>query len=591
LPALTFVAALALLGVSGAYALSRTGRGLPGLLFWGALLLLLVVPFTFRLASRDAGRGERVGLVCVLGVALYAVKVMHDPFAFTYADELVHLHNANEILSTGTLFGHNSILPVTTRYPGLESVTAGLAALSGLSTFGAGLVVLASARLVAMLALYLLAERLSGSARAGGLAALIYAANPNFVFFGAQFTYESLALPMALVVLVAALRRDRGATGRERLEWFAAAGLCTFAVVATHHMTSYMVALFLLAVAVVAAVVANGSRRFRTWPLAALAVAATVVWLDVVASSTVGYLTPVFTNALSSTFNTLSHETAPRQLFSGPGGATTPLWEHVVGYASVAIMAVGLPFGLLRVWRTYRRDAFALVLAAAAVGYFGVLALRFVPGAWETANRASEFLFVGLAVVLALTGLERWSPPRVAWLGQATLAGAAAVVFTGGIIAGWPPTLRLPHTYRILADGQSLDPEGVAAARWARSELGEKRRFAAPESNGRLLLAYADERAFIGTYPDVRDVLGAWTLEPWELRLLHANRIEFVLFDRRKISADNMRGYFFSTADHVPRYPSALSAKFDRAVGVSRVYDSGDVKIYDVRRIHRAPLG
>ncbi len=60
----------------------------------------------------------------MVGLALYAAKLLRDPFGFTFGDELAHLHNLQEILATGGLFGSNSILPVTPRYPGLESAAA-----------------------------------------------------------------------------------------------------------------------------------------------------------------------------------------------------------------------------------------------------------------------------------------------------------------------------------------------------------------------------------------------------------------------------------------------------------------------------------
>jgi hypothetical protein len=42
-----------------------------------------------------------------------------------------------------------------------------------------------------------------------------------------------------------------------------------------------------------------------------------------------------------------------------------------------------------------RDNAPVVVLAMAGSVYFAFLVLRFVPGAWEIANRASDFLFVG----------------------------------------------------------------------------------------------------------------------------------------------------------------------------------------------------
>ena len=106
---LVAVAALGLLLVTWGNALARTGRPGAHALFWIGLVVILL-PAACRIASPGASRSERLILIMTTAIALYCVKVVRDPFAFTYADELVHQHNVNEILRTGKLFGTNSIL-------------------------------------------------------------------------------------------------------------------------------------------------------------------------------------------------------------------------------------------------------------------------------------------------------------------------------------------------------------------------------------------------------------------------------------------------------------------------------------------------
>ena len=95
--------AVGLMLVSAADALSRSGHAHGGALFWLGLLLILV-PVTARLTSASPSRNERVGLLVLLGLASYLVKVFRDPFRFLYADEFVHQYNALSILSTHDLF-------------------------------------------------------------------------------------------------------------------------------------------------------------------------------------------------------------------------------------------------------------------------------------------------------------------------------------------------------------------------------------------------------------------------------------------------------------------------------------------------------
>ncbi len=123
-PWLALAAAAGLVFVAGADALSRTGEPGASLLFWPGLALI-VFPAALRLTGEEASSGERAATVVLVGLALYGIKVLRDPFAFTFADELAHFHNLQQIEDTGRLFGSNSILPVTPWYPGLESMYGG----------------------------------------------------------------------------------------------------------------------------------------------------------------------------------------------------------------------------------------------------------------------------------------------------------------------------------------------------------------------------------------------------------------------------------------------------------------------------------
>ena len=82
------------------------------------------MPIFYRLTSRDASPGERLALVCLLGLSLYAVKVVRDAPLFTFSDELIHAFNAHQIAATHHLFEANPILKVTPYYPGLEGATS-----------------------------------------------------------------------------------------------------------------------------------------------------------------------------------------------------------------------------------------------------------------------------------------------------------------------------------------------------------------------------------------------------------------------------------------------------------------------------------
>ena len=87
---------------------------------------------------------------------------------------------------------------------------------------------------------------------------------------------------------------------RRRSVWTIPILLGTIAVIVTHHLSSYALLVTLAALSLLYFAVSRRARARGPWPFALFALAATAAWLGVVASSTVGYLTPVITNAMPS---------------------------------------------------------------------------------------------------------------------------------------------------------------------------------------------------------------------------------------------------------------------------------------------------
>lgn len=581
---LVLSSAFGLLLVSAADALSRSGHHHGGVLFWLGLLAIFL-PVTARLTSRAPSRNERVGLLVLLGLASYLVKVFRDPFRFLYADEFVHQFNANSILATHELFHKNPILPATPAYPGLEAPTAALSALTGMSTFASGLLIIAVARLIMMLALFLLYETVTGSGRVAGLAAALYAASPHYLFFIADYSYESLALPIAILALAAALRA-RPASGGHSRAWLIVALFLSIGVVVTHHMTSYALIVTLLAICVVPLPWLR-RRVPRPWAALAVAVVVTAGWLVLVGRETVGYLSPVILGALRETIRTVQGEAQVRQLFGASNGAAEgPAWEHYVGFGSALLVAIAVPFGLYVVWRRYRHLPAAIVLAVAGVVYVGSLVLRLVPSAWVIAARASEFLFIGAGLTLALFTL--WALERFPGLAaRAGLVVAAAIVLVGGVISTTPSSTRLAEPYRVSVRGGDLVPQGATVAQWVSAVLGSGNRVAAPAGDGRFLLVNGRQHVFSGTNPPVAQTLQTRVLRPWQVALLRRLGIRYVVTDSQASGADDANGYYFFR-NQAQRNLVLARKKFLRA-GADPIYDSGNIVVFDLRPGLRSP--
>lgn len=633
-PALTLVNALGLLTITYANQAALTAGRWAEVFFWAGLLLM-VLPSAMRLVSLTPTRRERIGIVTGLGLALYLVKVVHSPFDFTYSDEFFHLFNTNQIVQNGRLFTENSGLPVSALFPGLSAVTAALSSLSGLAVFPAGLIVVGLARLLLALSFYLFAEQVSRSARVAGLAALLYMSHSNFLFWSTQFSYESLSLPLSMGVLYLIMRREGAATAGHYVGLTILAMLGLSMMTITHHLSAYFLVIFLVLwwgltrtnfhhhvvmilskfflksnskldedkldiskdkSLVISASVNEPQRARREGPagLAPFALVLALTWLVYVALTTFTYLSPVLSKGTVAVLDLLSGDGTGRQLFTEVDGTVAPLWERIIGFGSILLSLSLLPFGLIRWWRQGRQTAVSWLLVLSSLLYFGILALRLTSASWEIGNRLSTYFYMGLAYLLALGITKLWNGRRPFWQ-EPSFALVFAVIFCGGLIAGWPPALRLAQPYVVASDGVAIQTQGRAVAEWVRTTLGPNHAIAADEANGRYLIAYGEQKAYVGRFPFIRQIITEPYLDQFQQAAIGKLSLEYVLVDERRIAWDNRVGYFFekATATQSASETAAITfepqviEKFDTQAQTNRMMDSGRIVIYDVRTLTR----
>jgi len=567
-PPLCLSNSLALLLVALAYTASRNSVGWAQGVFWLSLLVVFV-PTAIRIVSPSIARKERIALVVLLGCSLYLVKVLQSPLDFTFYDEFLHRQTANSILNSRHLFAENSLLPVSPLYPGLEMVTTAFANLSGLAVYDSGIVTLGIPRVGLMLALFLFYERVSDSAEIGGIAALLYAANSNFVFFDSQFSYESLSLPIAMTILyvIASQKQEKHLLAHLLLL------LPLIVLVAvTHHLTGYVLVGFLILWTLAALIRRQGTPRWSRLAIVTLVALAVIVgWTIVVGINITGYLAPVFSSGLKEFLTLLSFDNSGRELFQSASGRVSPLWERVVGIGSVICILIVLPIGALQivlspfrrrlafrkrpiipaatlqVWYRYRNSAAALALAAIVILHPIMQGFRLTSSGWEIANRSSEFLFWAIAFILAVGVLlmRTLKIPKSVWL--IGFAAWASVIFVGGAISGWPPWARLPGSYLVSADTRSVEPEGIQAAQWAGEFLPPQSRMAADRINSLLMSVYGNQRMITHLADNIylAPVYFSKTFGLHEIEQLRTADAQYLLVDSRLISSLPLVGVYF----------------------------------------------
>ena len=553
-PALALQASLCVLACGWAVAANLRGDPLATPAFYLGCAVL-VLPAAFRLTLPISSREERLSIVLVVTVALFLIRLARAPTQFVDHDEFLHWLTTINIEEQRRLFTPNPLLPVSALYPGLELATTALAGVTGLSIFAAATVLLGACRLVFMATLFFFFERVIGSARAASLACLVYMGSSTFLVFDSHFSYESLAVMLAATALLCeavAVSASRGA-----LATSASATLPMLAALSvTHHTTAFFLA------ALISGAALFSGLRLRALAVAGFAVLLPLLWSRYVGDATVGYLGPVIHNGLDEVERLMRH--APgRQLFVSDAGVVAPAWQRYTTLASVALVSLGLAFGFFRSLRvvsaapTHRAararrrwgasNPYLLVLTLVTLAFPLSVAFRLTRSGWEIGNRMGALSFFGIAPVIAISIVLVWQGASKNWIRALGVGLAAATVAAGGIVSGEGPDLLAQQHFQVSADHASIEPMGLATARWAREWLNPGNLFAADRIN-RLLLATYGRQDVATTLEDPRDssvAILSPTLGPLEKQALRDVGVQYVLADLRITSALPVVGVYF----------------------------------------------
>jgi hypothetical protein len=559
--------------------------------FWAGMGLLWIPPVV-RLLGTEARRRERIALLLLLGMGMYVVKVLYSPLSFYGYDEFQHWRTAQDIVRSGKLFEPNPLLPVSPLYPGLEIATSAIVKLTGLSVFVSGTLVVGAARLTMIVALYLLFETALASSWLAGVATAVYFLNPQFLFFDSAYAYESLGLVLALLALYIVVRRSEG-------HWPYAPGttflviLLLAATVVTHHVSSFVLAFALLLFAAISLAFPSAQSRLWQCGIALIAVSFVLMWLYLVASSVIGYLGPKFIGGVSEVLHLIVGEgssSGSRSLFQSYVGPSTPTFDRAASFAFTATMLVALPLGWLQIWRTRRIGATVVFLVICSLAYPASGLFRFTTIGAELNERLVAFVFVPVAycAAMAISGRPQIRS-SLAW--RTALTAISAVLLYGGIVIGTPYWARLPGPYLASADHRSIEAQGISAALWAKQFLGPANRIGADRINQILMLTFGEQWPVtaVSDKVDPASVFFGPVLTPFDRGLLRSGGVHYLVVDYRFTRDLPWLGYYYVDwePDAFKRkrpLPSSALAKFDRTPGVSRVFDSGDIAIFDVER-------
>jgi hypothetical protein len=591
-PALVIVA----LGVLGQAWIGYEGRitGNPSSLMWYATLCLIFTPSAALVMSRRLSDKARIWFTLYMSLALLATRVILYPSQFAYHDELINYRVLLSINHSGHLFTPNSVLPAVAHYPGMQIATSAVHHLTGLSLHSAGLIILLVVRVVMTLALIRIIQRISNSTAVGCLATLIYATNPQYIFFNSQFSYQSVALPLCFFcIYIFATRRKTGS-----IISLAPTVAVVLAVAATHHLTSLALVILLWAWLIFSKIARRPVSELL--PLAIISLLIVVAWTWLARSVILPYISEILQNSLANIANLASGKSSHR-MFTDSAGDHNPIWQAIVSIASVLLIISTL---IPALWLAFIKHR---LLSAAAMALFSIAAIypmipagHLTSATAEVSDRASGFVFVGLGYLVAIwwfrdipfhrhARTSRFTVARHAWL---FVLGLTICFIGGTIIGSGPDWLHGPGHYLVSADNRSVDQLALQAARWEGQNLPPNSRSYSDRVNGLLAAVYGKQHVVTSLGDGIQEgsvsTLLLQTATPTDASIACQARLDFLIADQRLATSLPHVGVYIDNGEYllgIRTSPPARIAltKFDEVPGVERVFDNGAIRIYDLR--------
>lgn len=439
------------------------------MLFWASVVVALA-PMTYLGLRRSTRDRNHVLLLGGIGFFTFLPKLFLDPNGPSYFDEYGHYRNALDIIRTNSSFPSSSYLPIEKYFPGLGGLTDLLHAVTRLSVWHSGLVVVGVSHCASLVVVYALAKSLGMVSRPAFLAAVVFGLNPSFMYFDSQYSYESLGLTLALVAILAMVRARQ--TGSVR--WIAAGIAAALACTVTHHVASVVMAASCLLLAFVVPSERWGGRQAGVvagWIVAAVAVIAPIIWLTAFATPTYDYLAPLLRSgfqevptALGITHQSATAGTTGESVRHGLFvGSNEPFYEKACGFLA-PVLALGLTMAVLL---SYLRRSVALPPRLLLVFplllsllYFASLPLTVTAAGGEAAHRSWAYSYIGVGLIAgaALAVYEWASRDWVASrrrLAGVVLGVSLAVMLIGNVASGEDIQYRFPGPYLFGSDTRS----------------------------------------------------------------------------------------------------------------------------------------
>lgn len=599
-PVVVCAAAIGILVIGYSYRLSGLGAdpSLYYIVFWLGMLTA-TLPSAAKLIARQGNRTDRLWAVVMVGMITMIPKLLRNPHGPSYHDEYAHWREAVDVAAAGKLFQPNTIIPIVEYFPGTSGLTVATQSISGLSMWTAGLVVIATLHIAGLFAVYVLGERMLCSARAGGVAALVYGLNPSAVYFDTQYAYESIAINLFLWVIALTAIGAQAPHLRRRVACVVTASVLTAALVVTHHLTTVFLIATLATMSITAIVRLLVLRRrhrpigrivratVTLWSSLGITLTIAACWVWFFARPTLDYLSPYFGNSVQQLQAMIERRgSGGRQLLSAN---VQPFWEQLfTAAAPLALLVTTLMAAVLIRRGHVRLNTTTWGLVIFGLSYFVSLPFILAPSGAEGARRSWGFAYIGIALIVALA-VARW-PAQGMRIGQRPMTVWTAILMVvlliGNVGGGLNDPYRFPGPFRWGTDTNSATEETRALAEQMQHQFGRVK----VVSDAYTALQLAADGGMIMAAPSPG--FPAWELtqsdsdpSPELAGMLASSQYDYLVVNITMGEELPFNGHNFGENDplHGDKTPMANLTRLDSVPWATRVLSTEHLRVY---RLH-----
>jgi hypothetical protein len=498
------------------------------LMFWLPItvlgLLMFYAAFTFD-------SKYPLVLIMVFAFTLHMLQFVRQPAGMIWSADSIYVYQVVEnIFKTGQFtFGSGTgMAPTYTYYPIFHIFLSSLSSITSLSPMIIVKYSMAILNLASLLGFYALLSLLKLDSRSKNLILCVFNLNPMFHYFNSYAHAESFAIIFYPLILLYALRQSQPKFSVKNQ----AIALFFLAIVTmSHHFTSYMTALALVAVPILLYFICK--KTLMRTEFSILALILPLSWLAFVSVNLFSSHITTFTKMISNL----------TELHLGVGYSVTSLDTSIAYYPSALSMQITSLRNLLLVAVTFLGFLWYIRHKEKTYTYFGALllfgsAITFVSMFlvdWSQVGsvprtRFIEFLFYPIAIFFALGTIKILR--KIANLNNKSLRRRLiqkkvitllvvlilVVIFVPSTIFNAFPRYNYDQTYSpVISTEFTVAPETqYALGRWvlAYSNTSEKDVFAGSSSAHRYVIGYGLQEKWANEIFDVSSIEsemnGAW---------------------------------------------------------------------------------